>query len=217
MNLEQARNNMIQQQIRPWEVFDQGVLDLLDVVRREEFTPTAYRTLAFADMEIPLGHGASMLAPRIEARALQTLKIRKTDKVLEIGTGSGYMAALLAAHAGHVHSVEIVAELADAARATLKHQGIGNVAVVTGDAAQGWVAQAPYDAIMVSGGMPLLPQTLLNQLKIGGRLLAFVGEAPIMEVQFVTRTAEKTFKCVSLFETAVPQLANTQQPARFSF
>ena len=217
MNLEQARSNMIQQQIRPWEVFDQGVLDLLDVVRREEFAPAAYRTLAFADMEIPLGHGASMLAPRIEARALQTLKIRKTDKVLEIGTGSGYMAALLAAHAGHVHSVEIVAELADAARATLKHQDIGNVTVATGDAAQGWAAQAPYDAIMVSGGMPLLPQILLDQLKVGGRLLAFVGEAPIMEAQFVTRTAEKTFKCVSLFETVVPQLANAQQPARFSF
>lgn len=217
MNPERARSNMIQQQIRPWEVIDQGVLDLLHIVRREEFVPAAYRALAFADTEIPLGHGASMLAPKIEAHALQALKIRKTDKVLEIGTGSGYMAALLAAHAAHVHTVEIVADLADAARTALRRQDVVNVTVATGDAAQGWSTEAPYDVIMVSGGLPLLPQTLLDQLKVGGRLLAFVGEAPVMEMQRVTRTAEKTFDCVNLFETVVPPLVNAVQPARFSF
>lgn len=217
MNPERARSNMIQQQIRPWDVIDQGVLDLLHIVRREEFVPAAYRALAFADTEIPLGHGASMLAPKIEAHALQALKIRKTDKVLEIGTGSGYMAALLAAHAAHVHTVEIVADLADAARAVLRRQGIANVTVATGDAAQGWPTEALYDAIMVSGGLPLLPQALLDQLKMGGRLLAFVGEAPVMEMQRVTRTAEKIFDYVNLFETVVPPLVNAVQPARFSF
>lgn len=217
MNPERARSNMIQQQIRPWDVIDQGVLDLLHIVRREEFVPAAYRALAFADTEIPLGHGASMLAPKIEAHALQALEVRKTDKVLEIGAGSGYMAALLAAHAAHVHTVEIVPDLADAARAALRRQGIANVTVTTGDAAQGWPAEAPYDVIMVSGGLPLLPQTLLDQLKIGGRLLAFVGEAPVMEVQRITRTAERKFECVNLFETVVPQLVNAVQPARFSF
>lgn len=217
MNPERARSNMIQQQIRPWDVIDQGVLDLLHIVRREEFVPAAYRALSFADTEIPLGHGASMLAPKIEAHALQALEVRKTDKVLEIGAGSGYMAALLAAHAAHVHTVEIVPDLADAARAALRRQGIANVTVTTGDAAQGWPAEAPYDVIMVSGGLPLLPQTLLDQLKIGGRLLAFVGEAPVMEVQRITRTAERKFECVNLFETVVPQLVNAVQPARFSF
>jgi protein-L-isoaspartate(D-aspartate) O-methyltransferase len=217
MNLEQARSNMVEQQIRPWKVLDQDVIDLLYVVHREEFVPTAYRFLAFADTEIPLGHGASMFAPKIEALALQMLKIRKTDKVLEIGTGSGYMAALLAAHAAHVHSVEIVPELAESARALLKRQDIGNVAVVTGDAAHGWAAQAPYDVIMASGGLPMLPQQLLDQLKVGGRLLAFIGESPVMEMQLVTRIAEKNFECVSLLETMVPQLVNAQQPAHFSF
>ncbi len=217
MNLEQARFNMIEQQIRPWDVLNLDVLDLLYVVKREEFVPPAYRALAFADGEIPLGHGACMLTPQIESRALQALQVRKTDKVLEIGTGSGYMAALLAAHSAHVWTVEIVPELAEAARATFKLQDIGNVTVATGNAALGWTAQAPYDVIMVSGGLPMLPQQLLDQLKIGGRLLAFVGEAPVMEALLVTRTAENTFQKVNLFETQVPQLIDAQQPPRFAF
>ena len=217
MNLEQARSNMIEQQIRPWEVLDQDVIDLLYVVRREEFVPTAYRLLAFADAEIPLGHGASMLAPKIEAHAVQALKVRKTDKVLEIGTGSGYMAALLAAHAAHVDSVEIVPELAEIARATLRRQDIGNVAVLTGDAAQGWAAPAPYDVIMISGGMPVLPRQLLDQLKVGGRLLAFVGEAPVMAAQLVTRMADGSFRTEARFETQTASLVNVKQQERFVF
>ena len=217
MNLEQARFNMVEQQIRPWEVLDLDVLDLLYVVKREEFVPAAYRQLAFADTEIPLGHGASMLAPKLEAHALQALQIRKSDRVLEIGTGSGYMAALLAAHAAHVWTVEIVPELAAAASENFKRHDIGNIIVSSGDGSLGWPAQAPYDVIMVSGGLPVLPQQLIDQLKIGGRMLAFVGEAPLMEAQLVTRTGEKSFQTVGLFETLVPTLVNTQQPARFSF
>ena len=217
MNLEQARFNMVEQQIRPWEVFDEDVLDLLFVVKREEFVPAAYVPLAFADVEIPLGHGACMLTPKIEAHALQALHVRKSDKVLEIGTGSGHMAALLAAHAEHVWSVEIVPQLAEKARATLKRLDIGNVTVETGDAALGWQAHAPYDVIMVSGSLPLLPPQLTSQLKVGGRLFAVVGEAPVMEARLITRLTEDAYNSVALFETVVPALINAPQPARFTF
>ncbi len=206
MNLEQARFNMIEQQLRTWEVLDQNIIDLLYVVRREEFVPQAYRQLAFADTEIPLGYGASMLPPKIETRTLQALHLRKSDRVLEIGTGSGYMAALLAAHAAHVLTVEIVPELADKATDTLRKQGVDNVIVSLGNGAQGWPSQAPYDAIMVSGAVPEVPSCLLDQLKVGGRMIAFVGTAPLMEVQRITRTAPAAFQVEVLFETLVPEL-----------
>lgn len=217
MNLENARFNMIEQQIRPWEVLDQDVLDLLFVVKREEFVPLAYRQLAFADIEIPLGAAACMLAPKIEAHALQALHIRKSDKVLEIGTGSGYMAALLAAHAEHVWSVELVPEMSKTAHATLKRQGINNVTVETGDAALGWKAHAPYDVIMVSGSLPILPPELLAQLKVGGRMFVIIGDAPAMNAQLITRTAEETYQSTTLFETMAPALVNAPQPERFTF
>ena len=217
MNLEQARFNMVEQQLRPWDVLDQNVLDLLYVVKREEFVPQVYRQLAFADTEIPLGHGATMLPPKLEARALQALKIRKSDRVLEIGTGSGYMAALLAAHAAKVVTVEIMPELAEAAAERLKRHGIGNVIVSTGDGSAGWPAQAPYDAILVSGALTSIPQQLLDQLKIGGRMVAFVGEAPLMEAQLITRSGEKSFRTEGLFETQVPALICAQQASRFNF
>lgn len=216
MNLEKARFNMIEQQIRPWEVLDPQVLELLRVVKREDYVPAAYRQLAFADTEIPLGHGASMLAPKIEAHALQALAVQKTDRVLEIGAGSGYMAALLAAHAAQVLSVEIVPELAEQATANLQRNGVNNAVVVTGDGAQGWAAQAPFDAIMVSGGLPVLPQGLLNDLKIGGRMLAFVGDAPLMRAQLVRRISQQVFETTNLLETQVPMLICTP-PSRFSF
>lgn len=217
MNLEKARFNMIEQQIRPWEVLDQDVLDLLFVVKREEFVPLAYRQLAFADIEIPLGHAACMLAPKIEAHALQALRIKKHDKVLEIGTGSGYMAALLAAHAEQVWSVEIVPELSRTAQATIKRLGISNVTLETGDAARGWKSHAPYDAIMVSGSLPLLPPELLAQLKVGGRMFVISGEAPVMNAQLITRSAEEIFQSTNLFETMAPALVNAPQPERFTF
>jgi protein-L-isoaspartate(D-aspartate) O-methyltransferase len=221
MNLEKARFNMVEQQIRPWEVLDQNVQDLLYAVRREAFAPPAYRELAFADAEIPLdqgsGSGAVMLAPKIEARALQALQVRKSDKVLEIGTGSGYMAALLAYHADRVWSVEIVPELAKIARDNLARQNVARVTVETGDAAAGWPAHAPYDVIMVSGSLPVLPKELLAQLKVGGRLFAIVGTAPVMKAQLVTRTGEKSYRTEDLFETLTEPLVNAQRPDRFVF
>lgn len=217
MNLEKARFNMVEQQIRPCNVLDQEVLDLLAVVKREAFVPAAYRALAFADTEIPLGHDAAMLAPVIEAKILQALHLRKSDKVLEIGTGSGYMAALLGARTDHVYSVEIVPELAARAGENLKGQNADNVTVEEGDGALGWSAHAPYDVIVLSGSTPVLPDAFLQQLKIGGRLFAVVGEAPVMQAQLVTCVAEGRFQTTNLFETSIAQLKNTKQRERFVF
>lgn len=217
MNIEQARFNMIEQQIRPWEVLDQQVLDLLFVVKREDFVPPPYRNLAFADMEIPIGSGQVMLAPRVEARLMQELTIRKTDKVLEIGTGSGYMAALLAARADHVISIESRPELADFARQNLERAGVTNVTVEVGDGANGWAQRGPYDAIVVSGSLPTLPDALLKQLRVGGRLAAVVGAAPVMEAQLVTCSSEGIFNTVNLFETVVPSLDGGKAKPGFAF
>lgn len=217
MNVEQARFNMVEQQIRTWEVLDQDVLDLLFVVKREDFVPAAHRALAFADVEIPIGHGQVMLSPKVEARILQEVQVRKSDRVLEIGTGTGYMAALLAARADHVYTVEIVPELAATARDNLKAAGVLNVTVEQGDAARGWPAHAPYDVIVVSGSMPVLPDTLLRQLKVGGRLFAFVGEPPAMEGQLITCVGEGEYQKANLFETVVAPLTNAPQPERFVF
>ena len=219
MNYEQARFNMIEQQIRPWNVLDPAVLQLLSVVKREDFAPVAQRDLAFADLEIPLGAGPgqTMLAPKIEARMLQELGLKATDTVLEIGSGSGYMAALLAAKAEFVYSVEIDPALVDFARQNLERAGIVNVSVDLGDAAQGWPLYAPYDAIVLSGSTPVLPEALLRQLKIGGRLVAVVGELPAMQVQLVTRTGEDAFSTSVVFETVVAPLVNAQQGKKFVF
>lgn len=217
MDLEQARFNMIEQQIRPWEVLDPQVLDLLFVVKREDFVPAAYRNLAFADMEIPIGSGQVMLAPRVEARLMQELGIRNTDKVLEIGTGSGYMAALLAARADHVITVESRPEIAEFARQNLERAGVANVTIEIGDGANGWAQRGPYDAIVVSGALPSLPDTLLKQLRLGGRLAAIVGEAPVMEAQLVTCSAEGVYNTINLFETVVPALDNGNALPGFSF
>ena len=217
MNIEQARFNMIEQQIRPWEVLDQKVLDLLFVVKREDFVPAAYRNLAFADMEIPLGDGQVMLAPKIEAKQLQELTIKKTDKVLEIGTGTGYMAALLAAHADHVVTVECRPELAEFAQQNLQRAGVTNVSVEIGDGANGWAQRGPYDAIVVSGSVPILPDALLQQLRVGGRLAIVVGEAPVMEAQLITCTDKGVFNTVNLFETVIPPLDGLTAKSSFSF
>ena len=217
MNIEQARFNMIEQQIRPWEVLDPQVLDLLFVVKREDFVPAAYRNLAFADMEIPIGSGQVMLAPRVEARLLQELGIKKTDKVLEIGTGSGYMAALLAARAEHVVTIESRPGLAAFARENLERAGVANVTVEVGDGANGWTQRAPYDAIVVSGSLPVLPAALLKQLRVGGRLAVIVGEAPVMEAQLITCSTEGVYNTVNLFETVVPALDGGEAKSGFSF
>ena len=217
MNLEQARFNMVEQQIRTWEVLDQEVLDLLLTVKREAFVPPACHKLSFADTAIPLGHGAAMLTPAIEAKMLQALQLRKSDKGLEIGTGSGYLAALLGARSDHVYSVEIEPELAAKARANLQRQDADNVTVIEGDGAQGWPAQTPYDAIVLSGSVADIPEALLQQLKVGGRLLAVVGEAPLMQARLVTCVAEGQFQSVNLFETSIPRLRNVPERGKFVF
>ena len=217
MNIEQARFNMIEQQIRPWEVLDPQVLDLLFVVKREDFTPPAYRNLAFADMEIPLGGGQVMLAPKIEAKMLQELVLKKTDKVLEIGTGSGYMAALLAARAEHAVTIESRPELAAIAKENLERAGVANVTVEVGNGAEGWSQRGPYDAIVVSGSLPSVPASLLKQLRVGGRLAVVVGEAPVMEAQLITCTADGIYNTVNLFETVIPALDGTPAKANFTF
>ncbi|APR03699.1 protein-L-isoaspartate O-methyltransferase family protein [Thauera chlorobenzoica] len=217
MNFEKARFNMVEQQIRPWEVLDQNVLDLLMTVRREEFVPAGHRELAFAEVEIPIGCGQVMLKPVIEGKILQALRVEKTDSVLEIGAGSGYFAALLAARAEWVRAVEIECALVKLASENLARNGVDNVVVVHGDGVDGWAERAPYDVIVVSGGLPFVPQALLEQLKVGGRLFAFVGEAPVMKARLITCEAEGRFRTEDLFETVVPMLKNAprQDPFRF--
>ena len=217
MNLEQARTNMVEQQIRPWDVLDQDVLDLLYVVPREAFVPPAHRKLAFADMEIPLGEGESMWAPKIEARALQALAVHKSDRVLEVGTGSGYLTALLAHRAARVHSIEIKPALAAFGRENIERHGVDNVVLETDDAARGWSAAAPYDVIVLTGSTPILPKALFAQLAPGGRLFAVVGEAPIMTAQLVSCAAPGVYRTAGLFETVIAPLVNCEQPPRFRF
>ena len=217
MNIEQARFNMIEQQIRPWEVLDPQVLDLLFVVKREDFVPAAHRALAFVDMEIPLPGGQCMLTPRVEARMLQDLAVRKHEKVLEIGAGSGYMAALLAHKAQRVISLEILPELVTMARANLQKAGIHNAEARLGDGAKGVPIEGPFDVIVLSGSVAEVPQSLLANLKIGGRLVAIVGEEPMMRATFVTRTAEAAFQTSQPWDTVAPRLMNFPEPSRFHF
>ncbi|WP_313953041.1 protein-L-isoaspartate O-methyltransferase [Accumulibacter sp.] len=217
MDMEQARFNMIEQQIRPWEVLDPEVLGLLAAVRREDFVPAAHRTLAFADIEMPLGNGQTMLQPKIEARILQEVALRNTDIALEVGTGSGHMAALLAAKAEYVYSVEIDPQLAERARQNLERAGVANVTVATGDASEGWPDPGPYDVIVISGSLSELPEAFLQQLKIGGRLAVFIGEAPAMQARLITRTSEQAFNTINLFETVVAPLTTKKQRQRFVF
>ena len=208
MNLELARHNMIEQQIRPWEVLDQRILDLLQQVPREDFVPPRYRKLAFADIEIPLGHGEVMMQPKLEARLLQALDIQPNDRVLEVGTGSGYVTALLAHLGRQIFSVEINGELLEQARQRLASHNITNVTLTQGDAAGGWSSGAPYDAILLTGSVPELPEAFLKTMTIGGRLVAVVGSAPIMEATLITRLGENEWSEEGLFETVTPPLRN---------
>jgi protein-L-isoaspartate(D-aspartate) O-methyltransferase len=221
MSVEQARFNMIEQQIRTWEVLDQEVLDLLYAVRREEFVPSAYRDLAFSDLEIPLyegaGEGERMMQPKVEARILQELAVRKYERVLEVGTGSGYLAALLAARAHHVHSVEINPRLKEFAEDNLRRAAVENVTVELGDAAQGWPSHAPYDVIVLTGSTPVLPPSFVSHLKIGGRLFAVVGDPPVMEARLITWIGQGAHHAIDLFETSLAPLSNAMQPGRFQF
>jgi protein-L-isoaspartate(D-aspartate) O-methyltransferase len=218
MNIEHARHNMIEQQIRPWNVFDADVLDVIKLIKRERFVPTAYQALALADTEIPLGatSSARMLPPALEARALQALAMKPHERVLEIGAGSGYMAALLGAHADHVWSVEINPQLAETARANLQRSGVTNVTVINGNGLDGVEEFAPFDAIMISGAVDAVPEKLTAQLKPGGRLFAFVGKAPAMRARLIARRGD-TFVTSDLFETVVETLVDPAAKASFTF
>jgi protein-L-isoaspartate(D-aspartate) O-methyltransferase len=215
-NMEQARFNMIEQQIRPWDVPDSRVLNLLSAVKREQFVPAGRQPLAFMDMEIPLGHGALMWQPKIEARVLHELKLQSGERVLEVGTGSGYLAALLSRLTAHVTSVEIVPELSAQAAHSLTVHKFDNIQLETGDAANSW-GSAKYDVIVLTGSVPLPPKAYLQQLNMGGRLFAIVGDAPAMQAQIFTRLANDVFENKVLFETNVAPLQNAPQPQRFVF
>ena len=217
MNFEQARFNMVEQQIRTWEVLDQDVLDLLMTVRREEFVPAAYRNLAFADVEIPIGCGQVMLKPMIEGKVLQALRVGRSDSVLEIGAGSGYFAALLAARAEAVRSLEIEPLLVRLASDNLERYGVENASVIEAEGSNGLPVFGPFDVIVVSAGMPSLPRALLDQLKPGGRLFAFVGEAPVMKARLITCVESGRFVTEDIFESLVPTLRHAPAGDSFKF
>lgn len=217
MDYEQARFNMVEQQIRPWDVLDAKVLDLLHKVKREDYVPQVYRSLAFVDMEIPLGDGEVMWAPKIEARALQALQLRGQDRVLEVGTGSGYFTALLAHQVSVVVSVELRADLKNEAERKFKAHGLTNIQSRQGDAAQDWTDDGGFDVIVLTGSTPLLPPAYLNRLSPGGRLFAIVGEGDAMAATLVTCLAPATYRTDRLFETSVPALQHALAPERFVF
>ena len=217
MNLEQARFNMVEQQIRPWDVLDPAVLGLLFEVKREQFVPAPHAGLAFADMEIPLGHGEAMMQPKVEARILQELAIRPEDTVYEVGTGSGYLAALLARRARHVTSAEIHEDLRATAAANLARAGVSNVTLLQGDGARAPLGESAYDVIVLTGSTPELPQAFLDRLNPGGRLFAVVGDAPVMKAVVVEREAGGAFRRTEVFETLLKPLVNARAPARFRF
>ncbi|MGZ8289598.1 MAG: protein-L-isoaspartate O-methyltransferase family protein [Telluria sp.] len=217
MNIEQARFNMIEQQIRPWNVLDQDVLDLLVVVKREDFVPVAHKALAFVDTEIPLPGGEAMFTPKVEARILQEVNLKKHETVLEIGTGSGYMAALLAHKGRHVTTVEISPELKALAEQNLANAGVTNVTVEEGNGAAGWDKGAPYDVIVISGALEVLPEAFLKQVKVGGRIAAIIGSAPVMTVNIITRVSETAYDTVKVFETNAKPLRGAAAVSHFTF
>lgn len=224
MDTELARFNMIEQQIRPWQVLDPAVLSLLSTVRREDFVPVAHRALAFVDTQVPLSGssptGPAMLEPKVEARLLQALQVQRHEQVLEVGTGSGFMAALLGHRAQAVTTLECRPELARTARANLQRNGLVNVHVVDVSAAEGAAGRpqdGPFDAIVLSGSVPEVPRALLQQLKTGGRLVAIVGDEPVMRARLFTRTGEAAWSQADLFDTVAPRLEGFAEPTRFHF
>ncbi len=215
-NFELARHNMIEQQIRPWDVLDQRVLDVIASVPREDFVPERYRNLAFGDVAIPLGHGEFMLKPTVEGRILQALAAQPTDHVLEVGTGSGYLTACLARLAASVVSVDIVLEFTEAVRQKLKTHGFGNVALHTGDASRGW-GEHRYQAIAITGSVATVAEVWPRSLSLGGRLFVVAGQPPIMEALLITRVGEQEWVRESLFDTELPPLRNAAPVKAFEF
>ncbi len=217
MNQEQARFNMVEQQIRPWQVLDKAALNVLSNLQRELFVPDAYQALAYTDTEIPLGHGQTMVPPRVDARLMHDLHLSGTEKVLEVGTGSGYLTALLAGRAQRVISLEVNPELAATARANLQRAGVTNADVRVADGSQGAAGDAPFDAIVLGGSVAEVPQALLQQLKIGGHLIAIVGTDPVMCATLLTRTSDANWHSKALWDTTAPRLQGFAEPTRFHF
>lgn len=218
MNTEKARFNMVEQQVRTWDVLDSRVLDLLSAVPREQFVAPAYSSMAFADVRIPLGHQQEMMCPREEGRVLQALAVRPDETVLEIGTGSGYLTALLANQARHVYSVDIHPDFVTTASARLQALQLGHkVTLEVGDAAAGWDHYGPYDVIAVTGSLEHVAEALKRNLKIGGRMFVIVGKAPAMTAKCLTRRTENDWIEENLFETVVPRLINAPQASAFTF
>ena len=215
MDIEQARFNMIEQQVRPWDVLDQRVLDVMGNTPREDFVPDKYRSLAFADINVPLGHDQVMMAPKVEGRLLQALAIKPEDSVLEVGTGSGYLTACLAQLGKHVTSIELFPEFSETAGAALTEHDIRNVTLQQGDAANGIDTDTRYDVIAVTASVPVNREQFHASLAIGGRLFLILGRPPVMEAVLVTRVAEADWTRESLFETALPPLVNADEPQRF--
>lgn len=216
-NTETARFNMIEQQIRPAEVLDTHVLEIIASTPREDFVPEAYRELAFSDVNIPLPHGQQMMKPVMEGRLLQALDIQPSDNILEIGTGSGYFTALLAKLGGRVQSVDIENDFLTTAQQKLDDHGINNVYLTQGDASHGWGQGGHFDVIVITGSLPILPDSFQKQLTIGGRMVAIVGQSPVMEVLLITRVGEDQWSSRQLFETDFPALSNAEQPPAFHF
>ena len=217
MDFEMARFNMIEQQIRPWEVLDTGVLELLRKVPREVFVAQAQRGLAFADLNLPIGHDEAMWQPKIEARILQALAPTTRDHVLEVGTGSGYLTALLASCSEHVTTIDIHSDFIGLAAERLQTQKISNVQLVEGDGARGWPSSKPWDVVVLTGSVPTLPSAYRDILAHGGRLAAVVGREPVMEAMLYVRQDEDTWSTRSLFDTMLRPLVNAELPTAFVF
>ncbi len=217
-DFELARFNMIEQQIRPWEVLDQKVLDVIASVPREDFVPQKYRSsLAFTDISIPIGHGQSMLPPKLEGRILQSVDVQPTDRILEIGTGSGYLTACLAKLGGHVTTVDIHADLSEQARERMAAHSINNTDFIVKDAARGWDSEETFDVIVLTGSLPELHHGFHHNLTLGGRLFLVVGKPPVMEALLITRVSSDQWAEESLFDTSIPMLENAQRPDGFTF
>lgn len=217
MNFEQARSNMIEQQIKPWDVANQSVLDLISEIHREDFVPDEYKRLAFADTRIPLAHGQVMMTPKVEARLLQALEIKPEDEILEIGTGCAYLTALLAKSGHHVLSTDIYSEFAVQGKVKLQQYDINNVTLESGDAVHGWQPSSPYDVIVVTGSVPFLEESIQQQLKVGGRLFVITGQSPVMQATLITRVSDNDWHDKVLFETDFPELEGAAQVEPFKF
>jgi len=217
MDYEQARFNMIEQQVRTWDVLDQRVLDLLSTVHREDFVPEAYKKLALADVNLPLLHGQVTMTPKVEARLLQALNITDSDRILEVGTGCAYLTALLSRFGKEVYSIDIFSEFTEAGQKKLAAGNIRNATLITGDAVNGWPDLAPYDVIVVTGSVLLEYKKIQQQLGVGGRLFVIIGESPVMDATLITRVGESEWSGEILFETDLPALIGVTNSSKFHF